>query len=275
MYHFREIMAPDVRNNSTFFILTERMEKRKCDEVKTMANSNETASSLHKGHRQRLRARFLSEGLDGFTDVQTLELLLFYAIPRQDTNELAHRLLNHFGSLARVLDAYPSELERIGGVSTNTAALLNLAAQLSRRYSISGQSQGRIIRSTADYCRYLASYFIGRRDEMVFLLCMDAKNQVMCCREISRGSVNAAAVSVRKVVQTALTENAIQVVLAHNHPSGLAVPSADDIVTTRRVAMALDAVGVALVDHVVVADQDCVSMAASGLYDPESCRTVV
>ena len=119
---------------------------------------------------------------------------------------------------------------------------------------------------------YLLPYFVGRRDETVFMLCLDAKCKVLCCKEVGRGSVNSAGVPVRRVVETALGVNATTVILAHNHPSGLAIPSSEDIITTRRIAIALDAVGIVLADHIVVADDDFVSMVDSAYYRPEECQ---
>jgi len=113
-------------------------------------------------------------------------------------------------------------------------------------------------------------FFFGRRVETVFLLCLDAKCKVLCCKEVGEGSVNSAGISVRKIVETALGANATSVVLAHNHPSGLAVPSAEDIQTTRRIAMALSAVEISLADHIVVADEDYVSIVQSG-YRIDNC----
>ena len=100
--------------------------------------------------------------------------------------------------------------------------------------------------------------------ETVFLLCLDAKCKVLCCKEVGEGSVNSAAISVRRIVEVALASNATTVVLAHNHPSGLAIPSEEDIPTTRRVAAALNTVEIILADHIVVADDDFVSMVQSG-----------
>ncbi len=221
-------------------------------------------SSIHKGHRERLKQRFLEEGLDNFTDIQALELLLFYAIPQKDTNPLAHALLEHFGSLSQVLEANPEELKKVKGISDHAATLLKLVTELGRFYLVDCAQRVEIL-TTLDACgHYLVPYFFGRNRETVFLLCLDAKCKVICCKEIGEGSINAASISVRKVVETALSANATSVVLAHNHPSGIAVPSNEDVQTTRRIAMALSAVEVQLVDHVVVAEGDFVSMAQSG-----------
>lgn len=220
--------------------------------------------SIHKGHRERLKKRFLDEGLDNFTDIQVLELLLFYAIPQKDTNPLAHALLNTFGSLSRVLEADVEELRKVPGIKDHAATLLALVIDLCRFYQVNCTEQT-IILNTLDACgQFLVPRFFGRTRETVFLLCLDAKCKFLDCKEIGEGSVNAASISVRKVVETALSTNATTVVLAHNHPSGIAVPSAEDIQTTRRIAAALQAVEVHLADHIVVADGDYVSMVQSG-----------
>ena len=222
------------------------------------------AASIHKGHRERLKQRFLEEGLDNFTDIQVLELLLFYAIPQKDTNPIAHGLLEHFGSLSRVLEADFEELKKVDGISDHSATLLALVTDLCRYYQVDSAQRAEVL-TTLDACgAYLVPRFFGRTRETVFLLCLDAKCKVLCCKEVGEGSVNAASISVRKIVETALATNATTVILAHNHPSGVALPSAEDVQTTRRVAAALNAVEVHLADHIVVAEGDYVSMVQSG-----------
>ena len=220
--------------------------------------------SIHKGHRERLKQRFLEEGLDNFTDIQVLELLLFFAIPVKDTNPIAHALLDHFGSLSQVLEADVEELKKVSGVKDHSATLLALVIELCRYYQVNCVQQVQILTTLEDCGRYLVPRFFGRTRETVFLLCLDAKCKVLCCKELGEGSVNTAAISVRKVVETALAANATTVVLAHNHPSGIAVPSNEDIQTTQRVAAALQAVEIHLADHIVVAEGDYVSMVQSG-----------
>ena len=212
--------------------------------------------SIHDGHRQRLKQRFLEEGLESFTDIQVLELLLFFSVPRQDTNPIAHALLDHFGSLYQVLEAPVEELRKVKGVGDQSALLLSLMNDVAMREKIL---------PTVQACgEYLVPFFFGRKVETVFLLCLDAKCKVLGCKEVGQGSVNSAGISVRKIVETALAANATTVVLAHNHPSGIAVPSSEDVQTTCRVAMALNAVEIQLADHIVVADGDYVSMVQSG-----------
>ena len=219
--------------------------------------------SVHDGHRQRLKQRFLETGLDSFTEVQTLELLLFYAISRKDTNPIAHALLDRFGSLAQVLDAPVTELSKVPGIGENAALLLRLSKEMGRRYLVSRTGQVTILSSLEECASYIVPYFYGRELETVFLLCLDAKCKVLCCKEIGEGSVNATEISVRKIVEMALAFNASSVVLAHNHPSGLAIPSEQDLLTTKRIAMALGTIDVTLADHIIVADGDFVSIAQS------------
>lgn len=229
----------------------------------------------HKEHRQRVKKRFLGEGLDHFSELHALELLLFYAIPQKDTNELAHALLDHFGNLHQVLTAPPEQLMQVKGVGEHVAILLSLVKGISQKYLI-GQEEAGVPLNTMEACgKYLMDRFVGRRDETVMLLCLDAKRLPLCCRIVSQGSVNAAEVSVRKVVEAALAVNATTVVLAHNHPSGIAVPSMEDIITTRRMGAALDAVGVILEDHIVVAGREYVSLRDSNYYDPDQCRMMI
>ncbi len=225
--------------------------------------------SIHDGHRQRLKDRFRQEGLDNFSEIQVLELLLFYCIPRQDTNPIAHNLLDHFGSLSQVLESTPEELEKIPGIGKNTATFLSLTTAVGRYYLVN-RSMNHEILSTSDKCgEYLVPYFFGRRNETVFMLCLDAKCKVLCCKEIGEGSVNSAGVPIRKIVEVALGVNASTVILAHNHPSGLAIPSGEDVQATLRVATALNTVEIVLADHIIVADDDFVSLAQSGLYRPQ------
>ena len=217
---------------------------------------------IHEGHRQRKRGQFLANGLEPFADHEALELLLFYAIPRRDTNAVAHDLINRFGSLEAVFSAPAEELMRVPGVGENAAALVCLVPQLCRRTRLAAAPD--ILRSTADVGAFFLERFAGERDEIMYLACLDAKGKVLCCRKVAEGSAGGAEISVRKVVEIALRSGAIGVILAHNHPSGVALPSREDLAATRQISDALCAVGVALMDHIIVADGDFTSMADSG-----------
>ena len=231
--------------------------------------------TIHDGHRQRLRERYSKEGLDNFDQHQVLELLLYYCVPRKDTNPIAHNLIHKFGSLAQVLEAPKEELMKVEGVGESTATFLSLVHDVGRYYQVNRLNRAEILTTLEQCGAYMVPYFYGRRNETVFLLCLDAKCKVLCCKEVGEGSVNSAAIPIRRVVEMALGANATSVVIAHNHPSGVALPSDEDICTTRRLAMALHAVEIQLADHVVVADDDYVSMVQSGMYRPQDCVPLV
>ena len=222
---------------------------------------------VHDGHRKRLKTQFLIHGED-FLDHQLLELLLCYAIPQGDVNGLAHALLDQFGSLAGVFDALPPSLTRVDGVGEHTAVLLKLIPKLAGRYSTIRSSPGDILASSRAARDYLLPYVqTGPRNEMVYLVCMDAKYKVLGCHKLGEGTVNAADITPRRVVELALAHNASAVLLAHNHVSGLALPSNADLLTTETLARVLREVGVELADHLIFTEDDMVSLKDSGLLN--------
>lgn len=223
--------------------------------------------AIQDGHRQRMKDRFRKEGLENFEERYVLELLLFYCIPRQDTKELACRLLEYFGSIVQVLEASAEELEKVPGVGEGVSTFLSLRNAVERYYQIKRAAQTDTILDTADACgAFLQPYFLNKRNEMVYLLCLDAKCKVLTCKQVGEGSVNSANVPVRRIVEIALASNASSVILAHNHPSGLAIPSGDDIQTTYRIAQAMEAVDIKLVDHLIFTESDHISMSLSGYF---------
>ena len=221
-----------------------------------------------KEHRQRLKNRFSQEGLDNFDPVHALELLLFYAIPQKDTKPVARALLDHFGSYTAVLEASREELEAVPGVGPNVATFLNLMHASCGYYQTQKAAEEKILDDVNKYGGYLLKRFYGRRRETVFLLCLDAKCKLLSCQLVGEGDVNSANIPMRRIVELALAANATSVVLAHNHPSGIAVPSREDVLTTRHLATVLGGMDIILADHVVAADDDFVSMVQSGYYDP-------
>lgn len=222
--------------------------------------------NIHDGHRARLKKRFLEHGLESFEDHGVLEILLFYALPRADVNPIAHALIDKFGTLSAVFDAPVEELARVPGIGLSTAEFIKLIPQVSRRYLMSRVSFDDILDSSKKAGEYLLPRFYAERDEIVYMACLDAKCKVLNCRLLFRGSVNSANVSVRKIVENALVFNATSVIIAHNHTSGIAIPSDEDKLTTRRIEQALKSVDITLADHIVVADDDFVSMADNGFF---------
>lgn len=218
------------------------------------------------GHRQRMKARFRAEGLEHFEERHVLEMMLYYCVPRQDTRQLALRLLKHFGSFVQVLDATPEELERVEGIGEGVSTFLSFRRALEKYYRVRRESFSQPLTTTEKYGNYLRSRFSGERNELVYVLCLDAKCKPVGCMQVGEGSVNSANVPVRRIVEMCLAANATSVILAHNHPSGIALPSQEDVQTTRRVAAALGHVEIALVDHLIFTDEDYVSLAQSDYY---------
>lgn len=220
---------------------------------------------IHDGHRSRLREKFTEHGLDSFNDINALELLLFYSIPRKDTNEIAHRLLEHFGSLHDVFNASVEELSEVPGISYNSAVLISLLPQMMKKIEISRTRGIRNISSVSDAAAYLIPRFTNECDEVLLLLCLDNKRNIICCREIARGTVNSVDASSRRIVELALKHKAVSVILSHNHPRGIAAPSREDDYITKCIYKALDVVGIVLEDHIVVAEDKYFSLADAGL----------
>ena len=219
---------------------------------------------IHDGHREKMRQRFLKSGLDAFADHEALELLLYYAIPRRDTNPIAHALMERYGSLSAVLAAPVEDLKKVEGVGESAAILLKLAPQLYRKAKMSDAEQETILSSVERVGAYLLERFAGEKNEVVYQLCLDRKGKLLACKKLGEGGVASADLDIRRLVENALLTGASSVVLAHNHPSGVALPSRDDYAATDRAKTALSVVGVALADHIIVADGDFVSMSDSG-----------
>lgn len=220
---------------------------------------------MHDGHRQRLKTEFLARP-DSFPDHKALELLLFYANPRSDTNPLAHALMDRFGSLAGVLDASPAELQKVSGVGGHAAVLLKCVKELSGRYLAGRTGMDNIVDGSRAACSVLRPYFFGARNERVCVLCMDGKRKLLGVRQVAEGNVNAVEVTTRLIVEAALSLNATGLILAHNHVSGLALPSPEDRATTLHLRDVLSRVGVELADHIIFTDDDAVSLRDSGFF---------
>lgn len=211
-----------------------------------------------------LTRRFLRGVPDAMPDAELLELLLRFST--DDAKALTERIMAQCPNIAAVIEADADTLRSIEGIDEESVLLLRLVPELHRRYFLSRSRDEKRLTTSADFGRFLLPYFYGARDEMVYLLLLDAAGKVLNCKLIGHGSVNSANVPMRRVVQEALTANASGVVLAHNHPSGVALPSKEDADLTARLRDTLDALQILLLDHIVVADDDFVSMRESGYF---------
>ncbi len=215
---------------------------------------------VHSGHRERLRERYIKEGLESFDDHQILELLLFYSISRKDTNEIAHRLLDEFGSLARVFEASPEELMKVKDVGMNSAVLLSCFTGLMRRYNQSALSKKPVLNTSYRAYRYAAELMKGRNYENFYVVCLNTACEVINAKKLAEGTLDQVAAYPRRVVEAALNSKAHSVILIHNHPEGTEEPSEADINLTRKINTALTSIDVELKDHIVVGKYGCKSM---------------
>lgn len=222
---------------------------------------------LHQGHRERLKKRFQENGLKAFSDIEAIELLLFYALPRRNTNEIAHALLKRFGSYRGVMEADISELKLVEGVGENAAMLIRLVSETNARYLSSGRSEGRnVLRSTEAAGEYLKPLFAYSNDELAFALSINGAGGIIHCHQLASGISNRVEFSARQIVEVAIRDKAAYIILAHNHISDIALPSRADVASTKLIADTLKSIGVCLVDHIIVSGDEYVSMRESGYF---------
>lgn len=220
----------------------------------------------HDGHRDRMREKFRQSGFDNMHPHEMLEMLLYYSVPRKDTNELAHSLIDHFGSFAAVFEASEDELVKVPGITYNTATLIKMVLSLSRAYHTLSNKAGRL-NSPSECGNYFVKMFEGYSTERVMAIYLDNRCRVLCSTHVCEGDVSQVVVNFRKIVETAMKYPLTSaVVIAHNHPGGIALPSQSDIVATQELIKTLGAIGINLVDHIIVAGDDYTSMASSQAF---------
>ncbi len=232
-----------------------------------MAKLNNSEPNLHKGHRARMR-RQLAEGKigEGSPPHVLLEMLLYHSIPQGDTNPLAHKLINRFGSLEGVLSASYEDLLKVEGVGEITASLIKLYKPITRRIILERIAGKNELHGGEEIGNYILNQYAFCSEERVSVLCLRGNGKIIAFEDIGSGDIASVGISTRRILEIAIKYDAGLVVLAHNHPSGLALPSAIDVEITRGLVATLRQVGVHLIDHVVVAGHDYVSMAQSEEY---------
>ena len=220
--------------------------------------------SLHSGHRSRMRERILREGLSSLEDHEILEYLLYHVISRQNTNELAHRLLNRFGTLSGVLEAPMEELSSVEGVGVTAAMFLHSYPEMFHLYQLDKAKKVRRLCSFPEIGEYALSWLSGQKREQVLFVLLDAMNRILFSEIVYEGSTSMSEIYTRDLVRRATRFDASSAILAHNHPSGEFCTSREDIETTEKVSEALQQVEVMLIDHVIVGGSDFVSLASIG-----------
>ena len=224
-------------------------------------------TNLHAGHRDRLKKRFDAVGEKGFEDHTLLELLLFYGVPQKDTNPIAHRLIERFGSLPAVLEAPARELMQVEGVGENVARLLKVTQAMRCRCTQQQTARQKVVlNSSLKAGEYLCSLLQGRETEALLLVCLDAGKAVRHCEQLESGVSDSISTTLRQIAQLCVNRNVHDIILAHNHPSGLVHPSREDIVMTRKAQDFLQEIGVNLLDHFVITDKEFYSMKDHRLF---------
>lgn len=219
--------------------------------------------SLHAGHRQRLKEKFLKYGHDVLSDHEFLELMLFFSIPYKNTNEIAHKLLMEFGSFSQLLETEYETIRNleIKGMADNTACLLKVAMAIVARYNREKNDISKK-RITPDNIRFYAkNLFYGYNEEVSFALLLDKECYVKKVKLLSKGTINSAPIYPREVVKFAISYDEPYVMVLHNHPNGITEPSKEDFQVTETLKNALNYVEVRLIDHIIVAGEKVVSMA--------------
>ncbi len=220
----------------------------------------------HAGHRKRLKARFAKSGFNGFHEYEILELMLFYCIPFKDTKPLANLLIQTFGSLSKVLDAPAEEIARLKESGAATAQYLQTIRALFAAYSEDAIRQdGTRLTTMSGLVEYLRALLGNRQNEVLCAVFLDAKNEVLATKELSEGTVSQASAYPRRIVEEALKCKATSLILAHNHPGGIAEPSEDDLRITEEIKNALALVEISLQEHIVLAGSDYYSFSRNGL----------
>lgn len=219
-----------------------------------------TAENVHKNHRKRMREEFTKNGFAGWQPHRVMEYLLFYVIPVKDTNVMAHNLINKFGSVVNVINAPKEKLMEVEGIGEQAAIYINMLSEFMRYYNKLRYHTDTFVLNSETCVEYLLNLFDGKKREYFYMISLDAKDRIISEDLIFEGGFESVTMDVDKIIRIAVKTDASCVVLAHNHPSGIAKPSNADIVATQALARALHMVNVRILDHVIVADGMCESM---------------
>lgn len=220
-----------------------------------------------EGHRQRLRERFLTSGLDGFHDYEVIELLLTLAMPRKDCKDAAKEALLRFKTLQGVLEASPRELCRVTGIGPKNLFGIKLIKAVADRYLKKKLIHKDAINDSKALFDYLYHSIGDKNREFFKIIFLDSKNQVIAADTLSEGTLTASSVYPREVIQKALSHDAAALIFAHNHPSGDPKPSSEDVAITRQLVFACKVMGLVAHEHIVIGDDRYYSFADQGYIE--------
>lgn len=209
------------------------------------------------GHRQRLRERFAKTGFEGFHDYEVLEFLLTFIFRQGDVKPIAKELIKQFGSFSKVLDAKPEELKEIKGMGENAAlSLVALRKALTFYFADAAINQRLQLTKMSELVDFLESQIADRVNEALFAVFFNAKNEVLDFKVFGEGSIGQASAFPRRIIEEGLKLKATSLILAHNHPGGIAEPSDGDVAITEEIKKALELVEISLQDHVILANNE-------------------
>ncbi len=214
---------------------------------------------------ERPRERLDALGPSALSDAELLAIVLRTGTTGHSAIELAQALLTKFGSLARLLCAGTAEFADLRGIGPSKRSLLLAVMELARRSAADGLRAAPVLGSSEKVREFLRLRFAGARVESFLALFLDMQCRLICCEEISRGTLDRTSVYPREVVRLALSHNAAAVVFAHNHPGGSATASPLDKLLTRELKRVMSAIEVTMIDHLIVGDQEIWSCRANGL----------
>lgn len=206
----------------------------------------------HKGHRKRTKQKYLASSGADFCDHEILELLLFYSIPRRNTNEIAHRLEERFGSITRMAEASIDELKLVDGIGNNSAILLKIVLSLAKKYAKEMKPESKRLSNIEDAVAHANSNTLGATRELVYTTFMDNSLNVLDTNLIAVGAIDEAAPLIRSIIELCVLKRATAVLLTHNHPNGCVEASCADIDFTSLLERELNIIGVNLVEHIIV-----------------------
>lgn len=224
------------------------------------SHKSKNKSEIHAGHRDRMKQRLIFHGSDSFNSHELMEMLLYYALPRQNTNEQAHRLMEQFGSLRGIFQADYQELIAVEGIKSHTASLILVCGGILRRIALEENKPIDHYERMEQAVNYLRNLYVGVKVERAYLMLFDNGMKLIDCINLGDGVINQANILPRKVIQEAILKQATGVLLAHNHPGGLAIPSPEDIEITGHLNYALSVSGVTLLDHLILTETSVMSI---------------
>lgn len=224
-----------------------------------------SSNATHSGHRNRLRRRFLETGVSGFSEHELLELLLFYALPRVNTNEIAHELVSRFGSLTAVLEADPDKIAEVKGLSSASAVFLKLIYDMCRKYA-SSESFSACFSSADELDKWLGNYFSRVESEICLILNVSMKHELLGPVSFTAESLISGQTSPRDLAEILLRNNAHSIIIGLNHPDKPPVPDENDYKITNILANTLAPLGIDILDCIVCGCGRAFSMRRSGAF---------